>query len=123
MKFRSPGEKPVYVCLLSGHAAWIGPEWRELPLPLHAEAIAKGCITDNMDKAVQEAREAAAVPQPSVLERLVEVVRAMMANPQQGDFTQDDLPNMKRVQSKVDFRFSKDDLMQAVYAIGRDDAE
>lgn len=121
MKFRSPGKEPVYVCVLSGHSAVIGPEWRELPLALHAEALVKGCVTDNMADAVRAEREAAAVPEPSVIERLVAVVRAMMANPQQGDFTQDDLPNMKRVQSKVDFRFTKDDLMQAVYVIGRDD--
>ena len=56
MKFKSPSNKPVYIALLSGHSAYVGNEWRELPLLMHREALAAGCITDNMDDASIDAK-------------------------------------------------------------------
>ena len=120
MKFKSPSDEPIYVCLTSGHAAWIGAEWRELPLMLHREAMMNGCITDNMAPETISEMVEAAKPGESHHDKLVAVIKAMMDKPEQGDFTQNDLPNMKRIKALVDFDFTKDEMMQAVYAIGRE---
>jgi hypothetical protein len=46
MKFRCPNNTPIRVASTSGHVAIVGPEFRELPESLHAEALTKGCICD-----------------------------------------------------------------------------
>lgn len=46
MKFRCPNNIPIRVASTTGHIAIVGPEFRELPAALHADALAKGCICD-----------------------------------------------------------------------------
>lgn len=121
MKFKAPGDTPIYVALLSGHCAVIGSEWRELPPNLHRKALEEGCITDNMDKATLAAKTEAAKPAPSNHEILIRVIKDMMANPKEGDFTAADLPNMKVLVKKAGWNVSKEEMMQAVQAIGGED--
>lgn len=64
IRFRSPTGEMMLVATTSAQSARIGPEWRELPLSLHAAAIAAGAITDNMDVRVAAEREAPNEPAP-----------------------------------------------------------
>lgn len=121
MKFKSPTETPVYLALLSGHCAVVGPEWRELPIILHKKAFEEGCITDNMDAETIAAKVENAQPQKSNHEILVETIKGMAANPQDGDFTAADLPNLKRLSSLVGWTVSREEMMQAVQAIADED--
>ena len=117
MKFKAPGDTPIYVALLSGHCAVIGSEWRELPPMLHRKALEEGCITDNMDPATAAMKTEAATPAPGNHEILVGIIKDMMANPKQGEFTAADLPNMKVLVKKAGWNVSKEEMMQAVQAI------
>jgi hypothetical protein len=117
MKFRAPSDKPVYLCLTSGHSAVIGNEWRELPILLHRKALEEGCVTDNMDEATIAAKIESAIPEQSKHEILLGIVKEMMANPKEGDFTAADLPNLKRLSGQAGWSVSKEEMMQVVHSI------
>lgn len=122
MKFRSPTEKPVYVALTSGHAAVIGPEFRELPEILHRKALEEGCITDNMDEATINARTQSAAPGKSKHEILVDTIKAMAKEANDGDFVPSTgLPNLKKLAKRVGWNVSREEMMQAVQAIADED--
>lgn len=121
MKFKSPTDEPVYIALLSGHAAVIGPEWRELPIILHRKALEEGCITDNMDEETIAAKVESARPHESNHDILVGIIKGMAANPQDGDFTANDLPNLKRLAKLAGWNVSREEMMQAVHAIASED--
>lgn len=122
MKFKSPTDQPVYIALLSGHSAVIGEDWRDLPLFMHREALAAGCITDNMDAETIAAKVDDAAPNDSDHDILVRTIKAMMDNPADGDFTNADLPNLKHLSAKVGWTVSKEGMMQAVHAIASEPA-
>lgn len=117
MKFKAPGDTPVYIAMLSGHAAVIGDEWRELPPFMHRKALEEGCITDNMDQATIDAKIDSAKTGESHHEVLVRVIKDMMANPSEGDFTASDLPNMKVLAKKAGWNVNREEMMQAVQSI------
>lgn len=117
LRFKSPTDTPIHICLLSGHSAVIGPEWRELPPLLHRDALIAGCVTDNMDQSSIDARVEAATPDKSRHEILVEAVGAMYADNAPGHITQADLPNLKVLSGLVGWAVSKEDMMQAVHAV------
>jgi hypothetical protein len=121
VKFKSPSDTPVYVALLSGHCATVGPEWRELPFNLHRRALEEGCITDNMDEESIAALTQSAVPQPDRHQLLVGTIKAMMDDPQPGEFTGAGLPNLKVLCKKAGWNVSREEMMQAVHAIGAEE--
>lgn len=121
MKFKSPSNKPVYIALLSGHSAYVGNEWRELPLLMHREALAAGCITDNMDEASIAAKVESAKPEKDRHQILVATIKSMMDEGKPGYFTAADLPNMKTLNKLAGWIVSKEDMMQAVHAIAAED--
>lgn len=120
MKFKAPGETPVYIAMLSGHTAVVGDEWRELPLFMHRKALEEGCITDNMDQATIDAKLEAAAPGESNHDILVKVIKDMMANPNEGDFTGADLPNLKVLAKNAGWNVNREEMMQAVQAIANE---
>lgn len=118
MKFRSPTDEKVYIALTSGHAAVIGPEFRELPPVLHRKALEEGCITDNMDEAIIKARTENAQPGKTNHEILIDTIEEMSKNPQDGDFVgSTGLPNLKKLAKRVGWNVSREEMMQAVQAI------
>ena len=117
MKFRSPSETPVYLCLLTGQSAVVGTEWRELPILLHRKALEEGCITDNMDEETIHAKIESALPEQSKHEIIVGIIKDMMSNPKEGDFTAADLPNLRRLSLSAGWTVSKEEMMQAVHFI------
>ena len=123
MKFKAPGDKSIYIAELSGHCAVIGLEWRELPAIMHRAALREGCITDNMDPATIAAKVEAAQPELSRKELLIGHIKGMMANPQPGDFTNADLPNLKRLSGIAGWTVSKEEMMQAVHSIAAEETE
>lgn len=123
MQFKSPTDKPIYVSILSGHTAIIGSEYRDLPLILHRKALEEGCITDTMDQATIDAKFEASKPAPENKQILVDIIKEMMANPKDGDFTGADLPNRKTLSALAGWSVSKEEMMQAVHAISVEDSE
>lgn len=120
MKFKSPGDEPIYVALLSGHSAVVTDEWRELPVMLHREALMAGCITDNMSAEAIAAKIESAQTGKSNHEILVETIKGMMDNPQSGYFTGADLPNLKVLSGLAGWTVNKEEMMQAVQEIANE---
>jgi hypothetical protein len=122
MKFRSPTDEKVYVAMTNGHAAVVGPEFRELPEILHRKALEEGCITDNMDEATIKSRTEGAAPSKTNHEILIDAIEEMSKNPQDGEFVPSTgLPNLKKLSKRVGWNVSREEMMQAVQAIADGD--
>jgi hypothetical protein len=121
MKFRSPGDTPVYISLLSGHTALIGSEFRDLPPLLHRKALEAGCLTDNMDEETINARIESARPSEDNQEILIARINEMMTAPDEGYFTGAGMPNLKVLSRLAGWSVSREEMMQAVQAIGADE--
>lgn len=118
IKFRSPTEKPVHVALLSGHAATIGPEWRELPKILHKAAIGEGAITSNM---TQEAIDAAVEGASGALDQDVAVKNALVAMLEETDetdnFTESGIPNIDVLSTRCGFNVERAQMLRVWKAL------
>lgn len=116
IKFRSPDETTIHVTSLTGHAARVGPDWRELPPMLHKAAIAAGCITDNMT-----AEAIAATPQPrdpafnADAAIKAGIVQMLEADKPDENFTKAGLPNLNVLSHVVGFGVDREQ-MQKVWA-------
>lgn len=117
MKFRAPTAEPVHIALLSGHSAIVGPEWRELPPIFHAEALARRCEVDKggviapKDVPVQPSDEAQNQV-ADVDQHYRKAIEQMLERSEEGDFTNDDLPNINVVSSLCGFRAVKEDVLR-----------
>ncbi len=118
MQFRHPSG--VRVASTSGHCAVIGPEWRDLPPFLHADALAAGCEcnqgTFKAEKVEpQSSPEAAARPtnHDDVIRQALELMLARKGDPDcTGDFTADNTPNAKVVGKLASMNVRKEDVMR-----------
>jgi len=115
IKFRSPTDEVLHVASTSGHAARIGPEWRELPAILHKAAIAEGAITSNMSKeAIEAVLQSASKPFDS-REAIKGAIKAMLEeDDQQENFTTAGLPNLKKLSERCGFNVDRE-VMQEVW--------
>lgn len=116
LKFRSPADEPVHVAVLSGHAALVGPDWRELPPILHRQAIADGCITDNMPaETIAAALESATPPfsQESAIQN--GIIKMLDADNPGENFTRAGLPNLNVLSHTVGFNVDREQV-QKVWA-------
>jgi hypothetical protein len=113
IKFRSPTDKPLHVAITSGHAATIGPQWRELPKILHKAAIAEGAITSNM---TQEAIDAAVEGASGALDQDVAVKNALVAMLEEQDepdnFTDNGIPNIDVLSTRCGFNVERAQMLR-----------
>lgn len=121
MKFRAPTDVPVHLALLSGHAAIVTREWRELPPIFHAEALGKRC---ECDKRVLAPKEVSVQSGPEAQNQVADIdqhyrnaITTMLERNQEGDFTNDNLPNINVVSSICGFRAEKSDVMRVYRAM------
>lgn len=111
MRFRSPTPLPIKVDLLSGHTAIVSEEWRELPPIFHKEAIALGCLTDNMSQEGVNATIERAAPAFDRLQVIKEAIIEMLKDGGEQNFTGAGLPDLRILGSKVGFRVDKAEMM------------
>ena len=129
MKFRHPSG--VRVASTSGHAAIIGPDWRELSPILHAEALAAGCECDQTQFKAEKVEpqstpEAAARPidHDHVIREALELMLSRKGDPEcAGDFTADGTPNAKVVAKLSSLNVRKEDVMRVFRAMQNEAAE
>lgn len=116
LMFRSPTDVPVRVALLSGQVALVGPEWRELPENMHADAVAQGCLRDNMLVSPPVVRPAAAAGAGGRIADADGAYRValttMIERDEEGDFTKDALPNINAVSKLCGFSARKEDVLR-----------
>lgn len=117
MKFRSPTPKPIKVDLLSGHTAIVTEEWRELPPIFHKEAIAQGCLSDNMTQEGVNATIERAAPAFDRLKVIKEAIIEMLEEGEEdpkrheSNFTGAGLPDLRILGARVGFRVDKAEMM------------
>lgn len=122
LKFRAPDDKEeVHVSTTAGHAARVGKEWRELPAIMHKDAIAQGCITDNMTAESIAAAPKNASPQFSAADEIKKGIVAMLEENEPESFTKDKVPNLKKLSAKVGFNVDREQ-MQSVWAAMQSEA-
>lgn len=122
MKFRSPTEAPVTLTLLSGHSTTVTREWRELDLIFHDEAFARRCESDTSGVHTPEAPQVKAGPDAQnqladVDAHIRQAILAMLERKQEGDFTNDGLPNVKVLNAVAGFRITKEDAHRVYRAL------
>lgn len=111
IKFRSPDETTIHVAITGGHAARVGPEWRELPPILHKQAIALGCITNNMSAEAIAAAQKPAEPAFDQAEAIkAGIVKMLEADNQEENFTKAGLPNLNVLSHMVGFGVDREQM-------------
>lgn len=116
IRFRSPDESVIHVAITGGHAARVGPEWRELPPILHKQAIALGCITDNMTAESIAALPVSAKPPFDTAQAIKEgIVKMLESEDDDDNFTKAGLPNLNTLSHVVGFSVDREQ-MQTVWA-------
>lgn len=58
-KFKSTDNKIHRLASTSGHVAFIGPDYREIPKELEKQALAKGCVSPKMKEHLKTEDEGA----------------------------------------------------------------
>jgi hypothetical protein len=78
-KFRTlPGRGPVRIALTSGHETWVTEEWEPLAPIFHREALADGCISEDMAKVLNGLdAEPVAATKPRA-DQIAEVIAEML---------------------------------------------
>lgn len=113
MRMRSINGKEVYVGLTTGHACRIGTEWTEVHPRFQTAAINLGCVPEYFEvpeDEVAEKEEAA----KTIKELIQDGIRRMQADPQDGYFTQEGMPNLKKLSVIVNFLVKRDQMVEAM---------
>lgn len=108
MKFRSPTGEDIHIALTNGRTALIGKELTEIGKEFHKEAIARGALPEGVepDEEVSDTsfnREQA----------IIDVLNAMADGDTEGDFNQDGSPALKRVNAKLGFTATREEVNSA----------
>lgn len=114
MKFKSPTAATVAVHLTSGHCAQVTEAGVELDPIFHREAIARGCIPVGI-----EGKKVDAKTDPTRPEVIRAAIEKMLDSVEEGDFTADNKPDLKKLAQLAGFKVSREErdaaweLMQA----------
>ena len=116
MKFRAPSDEPVHLRLLTGHTATLTREWKELDEIFHAAAFEKRCECDKggiiapKDVAIQAADQSDGKFADADAHYRA-ALTTMLERNEEGDFTQDGLPNLKALSKVIGFTAVREELL------------
>lgn len=114
MKFKTSTGGELHIILLSGHSIVIGPDFGEVPDIFVNEALARGCIADRSiaepNKTVVKAG-AGAQGQEDQQQAYRKAFITMLERNEEGDFTNDNLPNTNAVSKLAGFRANKEEML------------
>jgi hypothetical protein len=120
MKFKSVTGSDVQINLLSGHSGTVfANEWTELHPMFHREALALGCVTDNMSA---EAIAASELPSPEAAaqaslvrtSKIRDAIEAMILDGDKADFTQSGMPSLTKLGKRAGFGVERTE-MEAIW--------
>jgi len=103
-KYRSIDGSDKRLALSSGQITLVGAEWKELPDMFRNEALANGCLDEDMAKGI------AAPTQVNRPEKIREILTAMVEDDNDGDFNADGSPNMHKVKELCGFAATKEEV-------------
>jgi hypothetical protein len=117
MKFRSPTETPVYMALTTGHTFVVGPELVEVPKMFHRQAVMEGCLPEGMDALPSDDGP----PSDTKIDLIVKAIKAMLADPKDGDFNGDGKPDVRKLSARAGFTVLADERNSAWTLINDED--
>lgn len=129
IRFKSPTDDVLYVTTTTGACARIGPKWRELPVELHAAAIAAGAVTDNMDKAAAEQQRAKveAAPAEDAPEDPAKLIHTaiieLIESSDEGAFDKKGFPDLKYLSARVGFNVEREQMLKVWHAVEAEAAQ
>lgn len=119
MKFRCPGDKPIHIASTTGHADWVGLEFKELHPLLHVKALQLGCITDNMSQASIDANKPVESHRiEGYEERLNQVLLQLKETGE--DLTSNGMPDLRKLGKRLGFGVDRDDVMNMWVKINKE---
>lgn len=127
MQFRHPAG--ARVATTTGHVTLVGPEWRELPEFMRAQALSMGCECDQTrfradPDAKPTATHAVDATDDAVIRRALELMLTRKGDPDcASDFTADQTPNAKVVSKLTSMNVRKEDVMRVFRAMQTEAAE
>ena len=111
MKFRSTTGEPIHIGLTSGHSALIGIEPTELPKMFHKEAISRGALPEGV-----ESDEPAKAIGFDRKQAILDALNAMVDGDTEGDFNADGRPSIRKLNERLGFTASREEV-DAAWAI------
>lgn len=109
MKYRH--HTGVRLSLVSGHATFVGPDWRALHERYHHEALAKGCECDQQTIRTRELAQPITGPNAITPLNEAALIRAgferMLARNGEDDFTFDGIPNLEVLGAECGFNIDR----------------
>lgn len=105
MKFRSTTGEPIHIAMTTGHTAVVGTELTELDKIFHKEAIARGALPEGVDDDSEEVGKGF-----DRAAKIVEVLTAMVNGSTEGDFNNDGRPALKRVNERLGFTATREEV-------------
>lgn len=114
MKYRH--HTGVRLSLISGHATFVGPNWRALHERYHHEALSKGCECDQSTIRTRELAPPVTGPNAVTPLNEAELIRAgferMLARNGEDDFTFDGIPNLEVLAVECGFNIDRQTALQ-----------
>lgn len=105
MKWYSPSGEEVHLALTSGHTAVIGAEPAEILDLFHREAAAAGCLPEGVKPETK-----GGAPAFNRRDVISTALQTMLDGGEEGDFKADGTPDLKRVQAKVGFKATREEV-------------
>ena len=119
MKFYGP-ENGARIATTDGHIVIVPPDGCELHERFHAQAYAAGCVSDvqlSRFKKITEAKEAAepqlkqpAAPNEERQTQIKTVLIQMLNGNDPDDFNESGQPNLRRINARLGFQASRDEV-------------
>ena len=120
MKLYSPTDTGVHVALLSGHTTYITKEGTNVDKKFVSQALTLGCLTepagsypiedDDSDEAIAEAQPDTEQTEIERTNAITDAINVMLNGSEDGDFNADGRPNLKKLNAKLGFKASKEEV-------------
>jgi len=115
MRMKSITGQEVHVALVeTGHATRIGTDWTEVHPRFQMLAMSKGCVPEyyeppSKQEEIDEVRKV-----ESIQDLIIKAITKMKAEPLDGYFTQEGLPNLKKLSVVAGFEVKREQMIEAV---------
>lgn len=106
MKFKSPNNEPTMIGLTSGHTMVVEPTGTEVPQQFRRAAIAAGCTPMGVGISEQPEASEAAETRQDVIKN---AINKMLDGGEDGDFTNDGKPDLKKLSETAGFKVTRDE--------------
>jgi hypothetical protein len=117
MKFRSTTGVDIHIALTTGHTAVVGVEPSFLDPIFRKEAIARGALPEGVDDVLLQS----SAPAFDRAKTIADTINAMLDGGAEGDFNGDGRPSLKKLNERLGFTASREEVDKIWEAISKAD--